>query len=121
MDEVVSMSQLLIKVLIVAALAIIAARVIVPSNGSRSTALRRLLLLCFFGVAIFAVIYPQSLSAAAEFLGVGRGSDLLLYAFIVVFLGNMLTSARQRSYLERNVTKLARDEALRNVRQPEIH
>lgn len=114
------MEQLLIKILIVAGLIAIAARVIIPSRGSRSTAVRRLLLLGFFGTAIYAVFNPDSLSAIASLLGVGRGSDLLLYALIVVFLGNLLSATRKLNMTNANLTVLARDQAINSAQAPVV-
>lgn len=112
------MDQFFIKALIIIALALIAFAVVFPARGSRSTAVRRLLMLVFFAAAVFAVIFPEILSSLASFLGVGRGTDLLLYAFIVVFIGNLLTNSRHRRSMERELTALARSEAIRSVQAP---
>ena len=112
------MDQLVIKALIIAALILIAVVVLLPARGSRGTAFQRLLQLAFFAVAIFAVLFPASLSTIAFFLGVGRGTDLLLYGFIVVFIGNLLANSRRRRAHEREVTVLARAEAIRSAMPP---
>lgn len=112
------MDQVFVKIILIAALLIVAARVIIPSRGSRSTAMRRLALIGFFAAAIFAVMFPMLLSDVASLLGIGRGTDLLLYAFIVVFIGSLLSNARKQRQIENHLTDLARLEALRSARAP---
>lgn len=61
---------------------------------------------------VFAVIFPGTLQAAADFVGVVRGTDLLLYVLAVVimyFVGS--TSARFREQ-ESRLVRLAREAAL---------
>jgi len=62
------------------------------------------------------VLLPDTWNDAARVVGVGRGTDLLLYGFIVVFLVSMVTSYRRSREMEQRITLLARriaiDEAL---------
>jgi hypothetical protein len=61
---------------------------------------------------VLAVIFPDILQAAADFVGVDRGTDLLLYVLAVVvmyFIGS--TSARFREQ-EARLVRLAREVAL---------
>ena len=117
MDEV-TMDQILIKTLLIICLLFVAFRILRPTGGERSTAFRRIALLGFFSMAIFAVLFPVLLSDLANFIGVGRGTDLLLYTFIVLFIGYVLTNARQRRLSESQITKLARIEAIRSAQPP---
>lgn len=117
MDEV-TMDQILIKALLIIFLLFVAFRILRPTGGERSTAFRRIALLGFFSMAIFAVLFPVLLSDLANFIGVGRGTDLLLYTFIVLFIGYVLTNARQRRQSESQITKLARIEAIRSAQPP---
>ena len=110
--------QLPIKLLIIVILIAFAVVLVLPARGSRSSAIRRLVLLCTVFVAVLAVAFPSFLSDVAGFLGVGRGTDLLLYGFIVVLLGNMLSQSRYRRIQEQNVTELARREAIRTAQAP---
>jgi hypothetical protein len=62
--------------------------------------------------AVLAVLFPGILQAAADLVGVGRGTDLLLYVLGVVvmyFVGS--TSARFREQ-EVRLVRLAREVAL---------
>ncbi|MCV0021022.1 DUF2304 domain-containing protein, partial [Mobiluncus curtisii] len=53
-------------------------------QGARDLAMRRILALLFAILAAVAIIYPPVISAVATFLGVGRGTDLLLYLLVIV-------------------------------------
>lgn len=117
MDEV-TMDQLLIKALLILCLLFVAFRILRPAGGERSTAFRRIALLGFFTLAIFAVLFPVLLSDLANFIGVGRGTDLLLYSLIVLFIGYVLNNARQRRLFEAQITKLARIEAIKSAVPP---
>lgn len=117
MDEV-TMDQILIKVLLILCLLFVAFRILRPTGGERSTAFRRIALLGFFTLAIFAVLFPVLLSDLANFIGVGRGTDLLLYSLIVLFIGYVFTNARQRRLFEAQITKLARIEAIKSAVPP---
>jgi hypothetical protein len=111
-------SQLPIKILIIAILLGFAVVLFLPARGSRSSAIRRLTLLCMVFLAVLAVVFPSFLSDIASFVGVGRGTDLLLYGFIVVLIGQMLSQSRHRRVQEQNITELARREAIRTAQAP---
>ena len=51
--------------------------------------MRRLLILAFAAFAIAAVAFPSLLTRIAGLVGVGRGTDLLLYATVMVLLGHI--------------------------------
>lgn len=80
--------------------------------GARHQAIRRLLLLAFVLLAGASLLVPQLWTSAAELLGVGRGTDLLLYLTIVTFLGFVATSYLRFRDLQRQITAMARRLAL---------
>ncbi|MET0820144.1 MAG: DUF2304 domain-containing protein [Aeromicrobium sp.] len=112
-------SQFLIKILLVGVFLFFSFVVIVPGRGSRHLAVRRLLLLAVFALGIFAVVFPSVTSELAEFVGVGRGTDLVLYALVVVFVGNSLFTAGRFRHHERDITRLARSLAIARAPHPE--
>jgi hypothetical protein len=111
-------SQIVIKVLLVAAFIVFALIVIVPSRGSRHLAVRRLALLAIFALGILTVVFPDITSRLAEIVGVERGTDLVLYAFVVVFVGNSIFMAAKFRHHERDITRLARALALAETPKP---
>lgn len=107
-----------IQFLLIAAFVVVAVvEVRQGGGGARHQAIRRLLLLGFVALAVFSVLFPEWLSWAAERLGVGRGTDLVLYALVVVFLSYVVTTHRRAVSLDRKITVLARRIALDEARE----
>ena len=78
------------------------------SRGARQLAVRRLLIIAFALFAVLAVLFPSLLSRAANLLGVGRGTDLLLYATVIVLLGVIAVQEVRAKNEEKRTTYLAR-------------
>lgn len=97
--------------LIVAVLALGA--VFMRRTGADShLAIRRLLYGAFVAAAVLSILFPQWLTWVANLVGVGRGSDLLLYALVVMFLTFVYTQYRRNMNQQRQITLLARRLAL---------
>jgi hypothetical protein len=111
-------TQLVIKVLLIVVFAAFAVFLMLPGRGVRHVAIRRIVMLALLVVVVFAVVFPSSLSTIASLVGVGRGTDLLLYGLIVVFIGNSLIEHRRARQLERQITVLARRIALDESPEP---
>ncbi|SEB36904.1 hypothetical protein SAMN04489806_0214 [Paramicrobacterium humi] len=79
-----------------------------PTGSDSHLALRRLFLGAFIVVAILSILFPSWLTWAANFVGVGRGADLLLYALVLAFLVFVSTTYRRNVQVNRRITKLAR-------------
>jgi small membrane protein len=65
---------------------------------------------------IVLVLYPDLSSKAANYIGIGRGTDLILYMFIIFMLFNYVSMVSRFKIIERQLTiitrKIAIDEAL---------
>jgi hypothetical protein len=107
-----------IQIILIAAFVVFAVILVLPGRGARGLALRRLTLLLAFVAAVLAVIFPGLINDVANLLGVGRGTDLVLYALVVVFVGNSLSVAAHNRQLNREITVLARAIALRDAESP---
>lgn len=107
---------MLIKVILLVAIAAVVTLWLRTPGGARHLALRRIAIALFTVLAVLSVLFPDTWNDAAELVGVGRGTDLLLYGFIVVFLASMVTTYRRFRDTEMRLTLLARriaiDEAL---------
>lgn len=103
---------MLIKILLIVLVLVLSLYMFKANLGAKQTAWRRLGILAFAIVAVVVVIFPEITTKVAQFLGVGRGTDLLLYGLVVVVLYNMLMQAKQRNAAERRLTKLAREVAI---------
>lgn len=100
--------QLAIKIILIVVIAVFTVFLMLPGKGARHLALRRLSMLGLLVLVVLAVVFPDSVTAVAQVLGVGRGTDLLLYGLIVVFIGNSLVVQRRHRKTDIEVTKLAR-------------
>lgn len=91
-------------------LAVILVSVALMRGGSnaRHLAIRRIMLLVFAFAAILSIFFPELLSRLANALGVGRGTDLVLYATIVSFFVFMATTYQRFRHAETSLTKLSR-------------
>ena len=77
----------------------------------RSALMDLVLLALFSGLAIFFILSPQSTTAIAHKLGVGRGADMLFYICILFFLFIVLKLFARVRRLEATITELVRQQA----------
>lgn len=101
-----------IKIILIVVFAAFAVFLMFPGSGVRHAAIRRLTMVGLLAVTILAVIFPSAVNEVAHVLGVGRGTDLLLYGLIVVFIGNSILVQRRHRNTERQITHLARQLAI---------
>lgn len=104
--------QLLLILGIVAA-AILSIRFL---RGERSLAIKRIMALVAAFAAILAILFPSILTQVANFFGIGRGADLLLYVFIIGALLFAVATVRAKARSDARVTQLARSVALMEAR-----
>lgn len=108
-------NQIVIKILLVIALLGLMAILLVPRKGARPLAIRRLTYLLLLFAAIAAVVFPSWLTWLAELVGVGRGTDLLLYGLVLVFISHSMASKSQHAASDQRFTALARGIAIKNA------
>lgn len=111
------MKMLLIQVLLIAVVILVVARLF-RSRGARAQAIRRIGLVIFAGFAAVSILFPDVWSSLARVVGVGRGTDLVLYALVVAFLSFTVTTYLRFRDLETNYTRLARRIALSEAPRP---
>lgn len=75
--------------------------------------------LVFVIAAVYAILRPDDTTVLANWLGVDRGSDLLGYALIIVFLFTTISTYMRFKDLELKYAQLARAVALEGARTPE--
>ena len=71
--------QFLIQAVLILAVAAVGWMMLRTPAGARHQAGRRLATLAFVAFAIVAIVFPSVLTGIAHMVGVGRGTDLLLY------------------------------------------
>lgn len=102
----------IVQTVLVLAVAIGALALMRGGTNARHLAIRRIMLLGFALVAVFSIFFPVVLTRIAQTFGIGRGTDLVLYALIVSFMVFVASSAQRHRRMEEAVTKLARRLAL---------
>jgi hypothetical protein len=107
-------------ILIVAALGLLV--VLLRSRTSaRTRAWKKLILILLTAVAVASILRPELTQRAANVVGVGRGTDLLLYLLTAVFLYVVVGFYLRFRDVERQLTLLARQLALDEAGHPLDH
>jgi hypothetical protein len=84
----------------------------------RNKTFYRLFLICVALIGVFFVLNPDATTRLANLVGVGRGTDLILYLCVIAFfLAFMVLYAKVRN-LEAAQTEMVRQVALANAKQP---
>lgn len=104
-------SQLLIKLFLISGVVLTVAFAL-RSSSSTNLALRRLGGLLFVAVSAVSILWPSIVTWMANKLGVGRGTDLVLYALVVAFLFVSVALYQRIHELESRLARLTRAQAL---------
>jgi len=112
------MKIVLIQLVLIGFVILTAARLL-RHRGARTQAVRRLGLMLFAALAVWSILFPSVWNHIARLVGVGRGTDMLLYALVVAFLSFTLTTYLRFRDFETRYTKLARRLALDEAEPPQ--
>lgn len=110
--------QIIVQIVLVLAVILVSLVLMRGGSNARHLAIRRILLCLFACAAGLSVFFPELLTALARLFGIGRGTDLVLYALIVSFLVFMATTYQRSRSLEMSITKLSRRIALDETGEP---
>ncbi len=105
-------AQLVIKILLLVGVAAATLLLTRSSAGAPHQAIRRVAMVLFALLAAYLIIAPSAASRLASLVGVGRGTDLLLYALAVAFVCFLATYYGRMRMLNRQITELTRALAL---------
>lgn len=75
----------------------------------------KILALVFILVGAYFISYPEQANVLANFLQVGRGADLMLYFFVVIFSFFSIAMYQKIKNMERLMTYYFRDKAKREA------
>ncbi len=73
-----------------------------------------------WALATAVVLVPDITSQAAAAVGVGRGADLVVYMALILLFYAQFRQMVRIDNMERNITKLARESALRSAEEKTI-
>ena len=106
------MNQIWIQLLLLVAVGVVTLLLTRSTADARHQAIRRILLVLFALVAALSVLFPSWVSWVAVRVGVGRGTDLILYGLVIAFLSYVASAHRRMNDLSRKITRLTRELAL---------
>jgi hypothetical protein len=107
----------IVQLLLIVVVMVVAVRLL-RDRGARTQAVRRLGLMLFAALAVWSILFPSVWNQIARLVGVGRGTDMVLYALVVAFLSFTLTTYVRFRDFEARYTKLARRLALHEAGPP---
>ncbi|AKE40446.1 membrane protein [Corynebacterium kutscheri] len=113
------MEKILIQILLLLATAGLVLYFVSNRRKARAKAGVKLGFLFFVIICIWAVLRPDDLTAVANFVGVDRGTDLLLYALVIAFMFVTISAYIRFREQELRYAQLARAVALQNAVPPE--
>lgn len=87
-------------------------------GNAKSAASVKLAFILFVVFGIYSVLRPSDLTVIAGWLGVGRGTDLVLYGVVIVFTAATLNTYLRFKELELRYARLARAMAIRHAEPP---
>jgi len=104
------------QIILIVAMFAIAVYLLRATPSARHLAIRRVLVLLVLAAGVVVVLAPGWLSALANLVGIGRGSDLLFYSAIVAFLFYVVVDYKRSLETQRATTRLARELTLTRAR-----
>lgn len=109
---------MLIKILLILAVLVLLTFFLRHHGTSRSGATVKLAFALFLVVGVLAVLLPNQVSRMAQLVGVGRGTDLVLYMLVVAFGFATINTYLRFKEMELRYARLARAIALRSAEPP---
>jgi hypothetical protein len=84
-------------------------------HNVRIRASKRVAFFAFIAANIYAVLRPNDVTWVAQRIGIGRGTDLLVYLLVVAFVFGMINTYLRNRELGERLTELARAVAVREA------
>jgi small membrane protein len=109
------MTQPMIKILLLAALAVVGYFAVRGSRRAIHRVVWRGFVVIALSAAVLSILFPNALTWVANEVGVGRGADLLLYVLTLSFMLVSVVLFRRLADLERKYVALARTMAVRET------
>ncbi|GAA1962336.1 DUF2304 domain-containing protein [Catenulispora subtropica] len=106
---------MIIQIVLLAVAAVLLLLFIRNWNSVQTRALKRLAFLGFIIIVVIAVLRPDWVDWLAHKVGVGRGTDLVLYALAIAFVFVSVNTYFRLKTQEARFTELARAIAVRDA------
>ena len=108
-----------IQGLLIASIVALVVYLLRSRRSAQSQAWIKVAFVLFVLAGVYAVLRPNDTTVVAHWLGVDRGTDLMLYALIVAFSFSTLNTYLRFKDLELRYARLARAVALEGAQPPE--
>ena len=109
-----------IQVLLIAAVISLLIFLLRSRKSAQSKAWVKVGYLAFIVAGVYAVLRPNDTTVVANWVGVDRGTDLMVYALVVAFAFTTLSAYMRFKDLELRYARLARAIALEGAQKPEM-
>lgn len=109
---------MIIQPILVAALLVVFIWFLRNRNQARIRAGKKLAFALLVLAGVFAVVYPDALNTLANWLGVGRGADLLFYTLTVAFVFVTLNVYLKFKDHDERLAEIARHVAIEEAKLP---
>ncbi len=103
---------MIIKVLLIGAVVGFGLLVLRERAPGQHQLARRAAMLLVAVAGIVAVLWPNLTTVVANAVGVGRGTDLVLYVLVMAFVYHVVATSQRIHQLERAITLLTRELAI---------
>jgi len=110
---------MIIKILLIAAALGFGVLVLREKVPGQQLALRRVAGVAVVIAGIGAVLWPNTTTVVANAIGVGRGTDLVLYVLVMVFVYHAVAMSQRMHQLEHKIIELTRALALSRPQAPD--
>lgn len=107
----------MIRVILIVAITALLIWFLSNRKTSKMKAGKKLGVVVFFVFAVVTVLFPGITNDLAHHVGVGRGTDLLLYFFIIVFIAYVLNQYLHSKEEDQRIVALARKIAILEANQ----
>ncbi|MBI9051655.1 MAG: DUF2304 domain-containing protein [Anaerolineaceae bacterium] len=83
--------------------------------GMRTVLTDRFIMLILMVAAVFFVLFPDISTVIANWIGIGRGTDMIFYFFILFTLFRFVGISSDRKRIDRSITEIVRTIAIDNA------
>ncbi|SES26557.1 DUF2304 domain-containing protein [Corynebacterium cystitidis] len=109
----------MIQILLLIAAVVMVAYFFLNRKKARAKAWVKIGFVLLAVAAVWAILRPDDLTVVANWLGVDRGTDLMLYALVVAFFFTTMSTWVRFREQELRYARLARSIAVQNAEAPE--
>jgi len=109
--------MILIQIILIIIILLVAIRFIGSRNTSSVRAYKKVVLVFGTLIAVIVILFPNLSTDAAKYVGVGRGTDLLVYGLTLVVIFQTLNRYIKEKEDHRNIVILARRLAIIEAEQ----